>query len=130
MANPIAGSNATNPFNGLVNQTPLTPILNTQPSQPQQPQCNIIWVDSMDDVLNHPTSSSTHLYFAERNNPILWVRETDANGKIKNPLKRLSYNVEDVPFGPEANFVTKDEHQKLYSLVEDMNKKLEKLLNG
>ena len=84
----------------------------------------------MDDVLNHPTTPNSNLYFAERNDQIIWVRETDANGKIKNPLKRLSYSVEDVPFGPEANFVTKDEHQKLYSLVEDMNKKLEKLLNG
>lgn len=130
MANPVVGSNIANPFNSLVNQAPLTPALNTQPSQPQQPQCNIIWVDSMEDVLNHPTSPSTHLYFVERNNSIMWVRETDASGKIKNPLKRLTYTVEDVPFGPEANFVTKDEHQKLYSLVEDMNKKLEKLLNG
>lgn len=124
-------ANATvNPFNGLVNQTPVVPALNTQPVQNQQPQCNIIWINNMDDVLNHPTTPNSNLYFAERNDPIIWVRETDANGKIKNPLKRLSYSVEDVPFGPEANFVTKDEHQKLYSLVEDMNKKLEKLLNG
>lgn len=124
-------ANATvNPFNGLVNQTPVVPALNTQPVQNQQPQCNIIWINNMDDVLNHPTTPNSNLYFAERNDQIIWVRETDANGKIKNPLKRLSYSVEDVPFGPEANFVTKDEHQKLYSLVEDMNKKLEKLLNG
>lgn len=119
-----------NPFNGLVNQTPVVPALNTQPVQNQQPQCNIIWINNMDDVLNHPTTPNSNLYFAERNDQIIWVRETDANGKIKNPLRRLSYSVEDVPFGPEANFVTKDEHQKLYSLVEDMNKKLEKLLNG
>lgn len=119
-----------NPFNGLVNQTPVVPALTTQPVQNQQPQCNIIWINNMDDVLNHPTTPNSNLYFAERNDQIIWVRETDANGKIKNPLRRLSYSVEDVPFGPEANFVTKDEHQKLYSLVEDMNKKLEKLLNG
>lgn len=121
---------AVNPFNGLVNQTPVVPALNTQPVQNQQPQCNIIWINNMDDVLSHPTTPNSNLYFAERNDQIIWVRETDANGKIKNPLRRLSYSVEDVPFGPEANFVTKDEHQKLYSLVEDMNKKLEKLLNG
>ena len=124
-------ANATvNPFNGLVNQTPVVPALNAQSVQNQAPQCNIIWINNMDDVLNHPTTPNSNLYFAERNNQIIWVRETDANGTIKNPLKRLSYSVEDVPFGPEANFVTKDEHQKLYSLVEDMNKKLEKLLNG
>lgn len=121
---------AVNPFNGLVNQTPVVPALTTQPVQNQQPQCNIIWINNMDDVLNHPTTPNSNLYFAERNDQIIWVRETDANGKIKNPLRRLSYSVEDVPFGPEANFVTKDEHQKLYSLVEEMNKKLEKLLNG
>lgn len=121
---------AVNPFNGLVNQTPVVPALNPQAVQNQQPQCNIIWINNMDDVLNHPTTPNSNLYFAERNDSVMWARETDANGKIKNPLKRLSYSVEDVPFGPEANFVTKDEHQKLYSLVEDMNKKLEKLLNG
>lgn len=121
---------AVNPFNGLVNQPSVVPAINTQSVQNQQPQCNIIWINNMDDVLNHPTTPNSNLYFAERNDQIIWVRETDANGKIKNPLKRLSYSVEDVPFGPEANFVTKDEHQKLYSLVEDMNKKLEKLLNG
>ncbi len=121
---------AVNPFNGLVNQTPVVPALNAQSVQNQAPQCNIIWINNMDDVLNHPTTPNSNLYFAERNNQIIWVRETDANGTIKNPLKRLPYSVEDVPFGPEANFVTKDEHQKLYSLVEDMNKKLEKLLNG
>ncbi len=121
---------AVNPFNGLVNQTPVVPALNAQSVQNQAPQCNIIWINNMDDVLNHPTTPNSNLYFAERNDSVMWVRETDTNGTIKNPLKRLPYSVEDVPFGPEANFVTKDEHQKLYSLVEDMNKKLEKLLNG
>lgn len=121
---------AVNPFNGLVNQPSVVPAINTQSVQNQPPQCNIIWINNMDDVLNHPTTPNSNLYFAERNDSVMWVRETDANGKIKNPLKRLPYTVEDVPFGPEANFVTKDEHQKLYSLVEDMNKKLEKLLNG
>ena len=42
-----------------------------------------------------------------------------------------------LPFGPEAQFVTKDEHKQLYELVEklagnidSMNGKLEQLLNG
>ncbi|MBO6254494.1 MAG: hypothetical protein J6O49_12730, partial [Bacteroidaceae bacterium] len=70
-------------------------------------------------------------------NPVIYRRETDVNGNIKNPLHALHYTVEEVPFGPEAQFVTKDEHKQLYDLVEKlagtvdgMNSKLEKLLNG
>ena len=98
-----------------------------QPQAPQQPQCNVIWVNSMDDVLNHPVAPNTQLYFAERENPVFWVRETDGNGKVKNPLHRLMYSNEDVPFGPEANFVTKDEHKALFDLVSSMSQRVEEL---
>ena len=101
------------------------------------PKCNIIWVDSIDKILAHPTSPNEHLYFADQNDSIIYVRKTDANGTIQNPLKALHYTVEDIPFGPEEQFVTKDEHKQLYELVEklagnveSMNGKLEKLLNG
>lgn len=114
-----------NPFNSVIGQSPIM----TSPSPvPIQQQCNIIWVDGMEDVLNHAASPNTQLYFAERNAPVLWIRETDANGKVKNPLHRLPYTVEEVAFGPEANFVTKTEHQQLYDLVQSMNDKLTKLL--
>ena len=101
------------------------------------PKCNIVWVENVDEILNHPTSPNEEMYFHDKNNPIIYRRETDANGNIKNPIHALHYTVEEIPFGPEAQFVTKDEHQKLYDLVEKlygtvdgMNDKLEKLLEG
>lgn len=101
------------------------------------PKCNLIWADSIDKVLSHPTSPNEQLYFHDENNPVIYCRETDGNGNIKNPIKALHYTVEEIPFGPEAQFVTKEEHKKLYDLVEklsgsvdSMNGKLEKLLNG
>lgn len=101
----------------------------TTPAKAIQPQCNLYWVNSQEDVLNHPTSPNEQLYFGDRNEPVIYVRETDSNSVIKNPLHVLKYSMEDVAFGPEANFVTKEEHQKLYDLVSQMNEKLEKLLN-
>lgn len=85
----------------------------TQPiSTIAPPQCNLIWVNNKDEVLNHPTSANETLYFGCRaDEPVMWVRETDANGRIRNPLHKLRYTVEEDPFGPEAQFVTKD---KLY----------------
>ena len=121
----------------------------TIPSIPQMPQtnpildaaagpkCNIIWVDSVDKILAHPTSPNEELYFHDQNEPIIYKRDTDGNGNVKNPIHALHYTVEEVPFGPEAQFVTKDEHKQLYELVEklagnveSMNGKLEQLLNG
>lgn len=100
------------------------------------PQCNLIWVDDEEGVLNHPAAPNEQLYFGSRKEQVMYVRETDPNGKIKNPLHKLYYRSEDLPFGPEANFVTKDEHKQLYDLVEKMsqqlaeqNSKLEQLLS-
>ena len=74
------------------------------------PKCNIIWVESMDEVLAHPTSPNEEMYFQDKNNPVIYRRETDANGNVKNPIHVLHFTVEEIPFGPEAQFVTKDEH--------------------
>ena len=116
-----------------VNPQPMNPVI----SAVAGPKCNIVWVESIDEVLAHPTSPSEEMYFQDKNNPIIYRRETDANGNIKNPIHALRYTVEEVPFGPEAQFVTKDEHKQLYDLVEKlagtvdgMNSKLEQLLNG
>lgn len=116
-----------------VNPQPMNPVLNMAAG----PKCNIVWVESINEVLAHPTSPSEEMYFQDKNNPIIYRRETDANGNIKNPIHALRYTVEEVPFGPEAQFVTKDEHKQLYDLVEKlagtvegMNSKLEQLLNG
>lgn len=148
------GTTITQPFTNPVVPSPVpsaglakgysNTVLNTQPAQSNPildaaagPKCNIVWVESMDEVLSHPTSPSEEMYFQDKNNPIIYRRETDANGNIKNPIHALHYTVEEVPFGPEAQFVTKDEHKQLYELVEKlshtvdgMNGKLEQLLNG
>lgn len=115
------------------NLQPVNPVI----SAAAGPKCNIVWVESIDEVLAYPTSPSEEMYFQDKNNPVIYRRETDANGNIKNPIRALHYTVEEVPFGPEAQFVTKDEHKQLYDLVEKlthtvdgMNGKLEKLLNG
>ena len=101
------------------------------------PQCNLFWVKNMEALMAHPTAPNEHLYFGNEDEPVLYVRETDANGQIKSPIKVLHYTIEEIPIGPEAQFVTKDEHKQLYSLVEklsgnveSMNQKLEQLLNG
>jgi hypothetical protein len=36
--------------------------------------------------------------------------------------------MDEVPFGPEANFVTKQEHQQLYDLVSNMSETLQELM--
>ena len=101
------------------------------------PQCNLIWVKNFDAMMAHPTSPNEHMYFGDENDSVIYVRETDGNGQIKSPVKVLHYTIEETPIGPEAQFVTKDEHKQLYSLVEklagnvdSMNEKLERLLNG
>ena len=124
------------PSSGLSStvQNPATsPVLNAAAG----PKCNIVWVNSMDEVLAYPTSPSEEMYFHDKNEPVIYRRETDANGNVKNPVHALRYTVEEVPFGPEAQFVTKDEHKQLYDLVaklsntvDGMNGKLEQLLNG
>lgn len=109
----------------------------TNTTESAAPQCNLYWVKDFAALMNHPTSPKEHLYFGDENEQIIYVRETDANGQIKSPVKALHYTIEEIPIGPEAQFVTKDEHKQLYSLVEKlsgnvdmMNEKLEKLLNG
>lgn len=100
-------------------------------------QCNLIWVKSIDELLNYPSSPNEQLYFGNEDELVLYVRETDGNGKVKSPIKALHYTIEEIPIGPEAQFVTKDEHKQLYDLVEklsisvsSMDQKLEKLLDG
>lgn len=122
----------------LPTPSPVSNIPTTQMAQPQQtPQCNLFWVKNFDAMMAHPTSPNEHLYFGNEDEPILYVRETDGKGQIKSPVKVLHYTIEEMPIGPEAQFVTKDEHKQLFSLVEklsgnvdSMNQKLEKLLNG
>ena len=127
-------SNLINPQTSQINPSgTVNPVLEAAAG----PKCNIEWVDGIDQVLNHPTSPNEEMYFQDKNEAVIYRRETDGNGNIKNPIHVLRYTVEEMPFGPEAQFVTKDEHKQLYELVEKlshtvdgMNGKLEQLLNG
>lgn len=120
----IFSANPTN-FAGRVNPQPNV----VSAMQNAIPQCNLIWVSGKDEVLSHPKSPNETLYFGSSgDDPIIWVRETDANGEIKNPLHKLVYTVEEEPFGPEAQFVTKEEHRQLFDKVNEMSASLEKLV--
>ena len=110
-------------FNPMIPKVPQITVPNAGPS------CNIIWVDEMQNALDHPTAPNEQMYFAEKNSNVIWVRETDGNGSVKNPLRKLVYSVEDVPFGPEANYVTKDEYQKLFDLVSGIGSKVDNLVS-
>lgn len=121
------------PTTSAVKTNPLSQNIGTVST----PQCNLFWVKNFEALMKHPTAPNEQLYFGNEEESILYVRETDANGQIKSPIKVLHYTIEEIPIGPEAQFVTKDEHKQLYSLVEklsgnvdSMNQKLEKLLNG
>lgn len=123
------------PIGGTISNSNSLQQSNTTASA--NPQCNLYWVKDFDALMNYPTAPNEHLYFGDENEQVLYVRETDSNGQIKSPIKVLHYTIEEMPIGPEAQFVTKDEHRQLYGLVEKlsgsveaMNDKLEKLLNG
>lgn len=127
--NPIFSANPTN----FANRQPVPQVTGMAPPTAPinalaQPQCNLLWVGSKEEVLNYPAAPNETLYFGcSGDDPIMWVRETDASGRIKNPLHVLRYTIEEDAFGPEAQFVTKSEHQELFNLVSAMNAKLDKL---
>lgn len=98
------------------------------PQQPSPPQSIVRYVENMAEVLEYPAGPKEHNYFPEKNTNVIWVRDTDDKGQIKNPLRKLTYNMEEVPFGPEANFVTKQEFQQLYEMTQSNNTMLGKLL--
>lgn len=85
------------------------------------PNTNVHYVEDMQEVLNYPTTPNEHMYFPEKETNIIWLRETDGNGQIRNPMRRLTCEEDEVAFGPEANFVTKEQHQELYNMVAGMN---------
>jgi hypothetical protein len=124
--NSIFSANPTNFANRQ--PVPQAPNLSAPINALAQPQCNLIWVNSKDEVLNHPAAPNETLYFGfSGDDPVMWIRETDGTGRIKNPLHKLRYSVEEDAFGPEAQFVTKAEHKELFDLVAKMNEKLDKL---
>lgn len=130
---------ANNLFGGIQPAVPVAPSVTTanppvpqmamrsvasNPMPNQQIQqggsCNVRYVANMEEMLNIPTTPNEHLYFPESDSNVIWLRETDGNGQIKNPVTRLICQEDQVPFGPEANFVTKQQHQELYDMVAAM----------
>lgn len=113
---------APNPMSTLANVAAAT--------QPQEPQTNMKWVTSIDDVLNYVRTPNETLYFEDPEEQMIYIRETDGNGEIKNPLHGFRYdNVFEIPFGQEAKFVTKAEFQQLYGAFNNMNAKFDQVMN-
>lgn len=123
----VGNTNPLAPATGIINGTMAGQVNNTQQNQ-TGPQCNVIYVNGMQEVLDYPKSPNEHFYFPENDGNVIWVRETDSDGRVINPLRKLTYTMEEVPFGPEANFVTKQEHQQLYDLVSEMSKSVNRLI--
>lgn len=125
----IFSTGNTNFAGRLAAPNPMTTLANVAAAtQPQEPQTNMKWVHSIDDVLNYVRTPNETLYFEDPDNQIVYIRETDGNGDIKNPLHGFRYeNVYEIPFGQEAKFVTKTEFNQLYNLVSSMSGKLDQL---
>ena len=125
----IFSTGNTNFAGRLASPNPMTTLANVAAAtQPIEPQTNMIWVHSMDDVLNHVRTPNETLYFEDPDNQLIYIRETDGNGEIKNPLHGIHYEkVFEIPFGQEAKFVTKTEFNQLYNLVSSMSGKLDQL---
>lgn len=127
-ASNIFSANSTSFLNRSVPTSSAQPMQVAPGSVPMaMPQCNLIWVKDQEEVLNYVKAPNEVLYFGSMaDDSIMWVRETDANGNIKNPIHLIHCTIEEVPFGPEAQFVTKGEHKELFDLVKQMSEKLDK----
>lgn len=47
------------------------------------PQSNMIWIDSPDEITNYPSGRGWQQWFGNKNEPIVYIRETDSNGVIQ-----------------------------------------------
>lgn len=73
----------------------------TDPMAVQQPfmqntmiphQSNIIWIDNENEIPNYPTGRGWQQWFGNKNEQILYIRDTDTNGVIQ-PIVRVKYEV-------------------------------------
>ena len=55
-------------------------------------QTNILWVDNENEIQNYPSGRGWQQWFGNKNEQILYVRETDANGNVQ-PVVKLRYEV-------------------------------------
>lgn len=72
-------------FNSLPTATPPygfpMPQSAPQPVQ-QQPQSNIVYVNGIDDVKNRPLPPNSNYAFMDNDNPILYRKTVDAQGRM------------------------------------------------
>lgn len=62
-------------------------VQNTLPNQ-----TNIIWVDNENEIQSYPSGRGWQQWFGNKNDQILYVRETDANGNVQ-PIAKLRYEI-------------------------------------
>jgi hypothetical protein len=96
-------------------------------------QSNIIWIDNENEIPNYPTGRGWQQWFGNKNEQILYIRDTDTNGVIQ-PIVRVKYEViEDQPTvqqgiqQTEAAVPTAPVNTNQYvdrNEFEDLNKKL------
>lgn len=64
-------------------------------------QTNILWVDDESEIAAYPSGRGWQQWFGNKNDQILYVRETDANGNPQ-PIVKLKYEVVDEPTKQET----------------------------
>ena len=110
----------------------------TQPQTMIPNQTNIIWVDNEDQIATYPTGRGWQQWFGNKNEQILYVRDTDSNG-VTQPVVKLKYEVVTDPVQPvdvkqqDQSAVTqtapsREEFDKLTASVNMMLDKLGDLL--
>ncbi len=133
---PTGATTATTWMPNYIAPTP-TPVQNyPQPQQTVIPnQTNIIWVDNAEQIATYPTGRGWQQWFGDKNEQILYVRDTDANG-VTQPIVKLRYEVMEVPSKTQteepvqqiSNGPTREEFDKLSDSVNMLVDKLGDLL--
>ena len=68
---------------------------NFNPMQTMIPnQTNIIWVENESEIANYPSGRGWQQWFGDKNDSILYVRDTDNNGNPQ-PIVKIRYEVID-----------------------------------
>lgn len=72
------------------------PSVNTVQQNPMQTmlpnQTNIIWVDNENEIAAYPSGRGWQQWFGDKNEQILYVRDTDVNGNPQ-PIVKIHYEV-------------------------------------
>ena len=102
---PIAPTYYLQPY--ALPNTAQAPVQN--PMQTMIPnQTNIIWVDNENEIATYPSGRGWQQWFGDKNDSILYVRDTDANGNPQ-PIVKIRYEVIDSGTTPVENSEQKTE---------------------